>query len=290
MDISWEDVRVFLAVAEHGSMSAGAKSLRLGQPTVSRRLADLEHQLGFVLFERSVAGVRLTSRGEALVEPARNMSLWASALHREVDRTTPQLAGAVRISAPPGVAFDLLAPFALELRERHREVQLEVISAVRYVDLARREADIALRVGKPRGRDLQVLHSVQFEVSAFASSSYVASIGSSPKVEDIDWISWAPPFEDVPPGPQLRALVPDFAPAFASDDFIVQLRACLSGVGAMVLGTTRHRFSLLESLQPLDVDLGPTRVSTLHVVAPKSALLVPRVRAVADVLIEVLER
>ena len=64
MDLSWEDVRLFLAVAEHGSLSEAARRLRIGQPTVSRRLAELEERLGYPLFERSVEGARLTTPGE----------------------------------------------------------------------------------------------------------------------------------------------------------------------------------------------------------------------------------
>ena len=74
MDIPWDDLQVFLAVAEERSMSAAAKRIRMGQPTVSRRVAALEHRLGYALFRRSVEGVHLTSAGERLLAPARRMA------------------------------------------------------------------------------------------------------------------------------------------------------------------------------------------------------------------------
>jgi DNA-binding transcriptional LysR family regulator len=100
----------------------------------------------------------------------------------------------------------------------------------------------------------------------------------------------APPFEDIPPTPQLKRLIPDFKPAFTSDNFLVQWRACEAGLGAMILGGLRHRFSLPSTLVPLDVDLGPHRESTLHLVCAKSALALPRVRAVAELALEELTR
>lgn len=289
MDISWEDMRLFLAVAEHGSMSKGAKALRIGQPTMSRRIGDLEHRLGFAVFERSVAGVALTPRGQSMLAPARNMSLWASELHRQVERAEPRLEGIVRISAPPGIAFDLLAPFSANLRDQLPGIRLEVLSAVRYVDLARREADLALRLRANSARDLVTLCTVDSENGVFAAPAYVERLDPGYTFADIDWVGWPHHLDEVPPNPQLRALIPDFEPAFASDDFTVQLRACLEGAGAMVLATAQHPSSRLTSLQPLALDLGQHKHTQMHLVAAKSAVLVPRVRAVADALLQLLQ-
>lgn len=289
MDIPWEDMRLFLAVAEHGSMSKGAKALRIGQPTMSRRIGDLEHRLGFAVFERSVAGVVLTPRGQSMLDPARNMSLWASELHRQVERAEPRLEGVVRISAPPGVAFDLLAPFSAKLRDQLPGIRLEVLSAVRYVDLARREADLALRVRANSARDLVTLRTFEFENGVFAAPGYVEQLPAEYTFADIDWIGWPHHLDEIPPNPQLRALIPAFEPAFASDDFIVQLRACLEGAGAMILGTVQHPSSALTPLRRLALDLGQHKHTQMHLVGAKSALLVPRIRAVADALQQLLE-
>ena len=83
MDISWDDARLFLAIAETGSFSGAARRLRIGQPTVSRRLAALEYAVGATLFRRSVDGAALTAAGERLVLPAKKMAEWAGELHRE---------------------------------------------------------------------------------------------------------------------------------------------------------------------------------------------------------------
>ena len=117
-----------------------------------------------------------------------------------------------------------------------------------------------------------------------------ARLPKKPALADLDWIGWAPPFTDVPPNPQLAAAIPNFRPAFSSDNYLVQWRACEAGVGAMVLGLVHHRFALPSSLVPLPIELGAWSRSTLHLVCAKSALALPRVRAVADLISAELKR
>lgn len=286
MDISWEDVRLFLAVADHGSLTEAARQLQVGQPTVSRRLAVLEEQLGYPLFERSVEGAELTSRGERWLEPARRMAEWAGELRSTAERGDTAPGGVVRITAAPGVAFDFVAPFARLARDKYPQIRLQVSSRVEHLDLGRREADIALRLRPPNQRDLVLVHTLTHHNDAFVSPSYAAKLSAKPKLSEIDFIAWAPPFEAFTPNPELAQLVPGFRPAFASDDFIVQLRAAEAGLGAMFLGKVRHRFNRHVGLQPLGLDLGQHSKSSLHVVCAKSALGVSRIRAIAELLAE----
>jgi DNA-binding transcriptional LysR family regulator len=290
MDISWDDARLFLAVVETGSLSSAARKLKVGQPTMSRRIALLEEQLGYPLFRRSVEGAVPTSDAERLLEPARRMAEWAGELERAAGRGDSAPRGLVRITAPPGVAFDFIAPFIGYLRTKLPEVRVEVISAVAYLDLGRREADLALRMRKPNQRDLVCVATLEHESAAFASTRYVRRLPVGYRVADVDWIAWAPPYERLSPNPELEALIPGFRPAFASDDFLVQRQAAEAGVGAMFLGRVRHRFSRPSALQPLELDLGGPIRSELHLVCARSALLVPRVRAVAEIIADELAR
>jgi DNA-binding transcriptional LysR family regulator len=89
------------------------------------------------------------------------------------------------------------------------------------------------------------------------------------------------------PNPQLAQLIPGFQPVFTSDDYLVQLRAAEAGIGAMFLARVRHRFAR-STLVELDLDVGDIQ-STLHLVAAKSALAIPRVRAVAELLAKEIE-
>lgn len=284
MDIEWNDVRLFLAIAERGSVTEAARHLGVGQPTASRRLGELERRLGHALFNRSVEGTTLTSQGERWLDAARHMAEWAGELARAAENVDAGPSGVVRITAPPGVAYDFVAPFAAGLRQKYPEIELHVSSRVEYLDLGRREADLALRTRAPTQRDLTVVASLEHDNDAFVSPAYRATLPKKPALADIGFIGWAPPFDDLTPNPELRAMLPGFRPVFASDDFIVQRRAAEAGVGAIFLGRIRHRFSLSSPLVPLGLELGPHSKSSLFIVCARSALAVPRIRAVAELL------
>ena len=286
MDIAWDDVRIFLAVAEAGSVSGAARQLRLGQPTISRRLADMEQALGARLFVRGVGGATLTSAGERLLSPARTMAEWAGEVARaaEAGEAAPQ--GLVRITASPYVCFDFLAPFAASVSSRHPTIRIEVLSATRYLDMARGEADLALRLRRPQGKDLEVIAEVAYENAAWVSTALAKSLPKRPRPRDVPWVGWAPPFEELPPQPMLESIIPGFVPAFTSDNFLVNLAAAEAGAGAIVLGRVTHRFSRARGIVPLDLDLGPAKRGVLCLVCAKSALDIPRVRLVADLLQE----
>jgi DNA-binding transcriptional LysR family regulator len=289
MHIPWEAVELFLAAAEHKSLAKAAKVLRVTQPTVSRRLAELEATVGESLFVRSVEGVTLTSAGERLLGPARTMSEGHGELERLASGSRAEPTGMVHVTAPPGIAYELLAPFAAKLRTTLPGVRLSVEASIRQVDLVRREADLALRASKPTTRDLVTLASVEEPVAAFASRAYLKSLPTSPSLAKIDWIAWPASHAEVPPNPQLAARIPDFAPVFAADDFLVQMRAAELGVGAIILSSGTSRIAGRSVLAPLPVALGPMKVG-IYLVCARSALAIPRVRAVADLLSAELSR
>jgi DNA-binding transcriptional LysR family regulator len=290
MDISWEDARLFLAVAEGKSVSGAAKILRVAQPTVTRRLAEIEALLGQPLFVRSARGTALTAFGERLVDPARHMAEWATEFTHAAERADASPRGVVRITALPILAFDLIAPFAAVLRQELPEVRLEVLSTVRYLDVARGEADLALRTQKPEHKELVTLASIETEAVPFAAPSYIKNLPKRPHVADVDWIGWAPPYEDFPPNPGLARMIPGFRPTFATDDFLVQLRAAEAGLGAILLGRMRHRFSRESPLVELQVEGMPPFPGGIHLVCGKSAQGVSRIRAVAELLTAEMKR
>ena len=286
MDIPWEDVRLFLAVAEAGSVSGAARALRLGQPTVSRRLAALEHTLGAALFVRSVGGAKPTAAGTRLLVPAIRMAEWAGEVGRAAEKREQGPAGLVRVTAAPFVAADLLAPFAGLVAKRHPGLRLEVLSTMSYLDLARGEADLALRQRPADHSDLTTVHTQEYEAAVFVHRDLAARLPRRPKLTDLRWIAWAPPYQSLPPNPQLADLMPDYQPAFTSDHFLVQLAAAEAGLGAIVLPRLRHRFTRPSALVPLRVDLGSFARGAVHLVCARSALDIPRVRAVAGMLVD----
>ena len=299
MNTSWEDAETFLAVAEQDSFSAAATLLGVGQPTVSRRIANLEQRLGCQLFTRNKLGAQLTEAGAKLLPAAEQMAKWAGEFGRLAQGAEEQPAGRVRVAAPPGLAVEVLAPLAATLRRERPEIRLEVLASVDYIDLARGGADLAIRTRENREPELTTLHSAKFEIGVFATAAYkvrlterMASADPSRtdfRIEDLDWITWAAPYEQVAPRPMLERAISDFQPAFASDNYLVLKSALEAGLGVMVLerqgaSESGRRDELVE------INLGfALPPSDYYLVCAKSMRYVPRVRAVADVLIEHLQ-
>lgn len=290
MDISWDDARLFLAIAETGSFSGAARRLRIGQPTVSRRLAALEYAVGAALFRRSVEGAALTVAGERLLVPAKKMAEWAGELHRAAESADSAPRGIVRVTATPFMSFDFVAPFAAFVAQQHPGLRLEVQSQVQYQDLARGEADLALRGRPPTSADLKLVDTLEVPNAVLVSKALKARLPRKVTLQQLPWVAWAPPFEAVPPNPQLESMIPGFAPAFTADHYLVMLAAAEAGLGAMVLARMPHRFKRPTQLVPLEVDLGPFSRSQTHLVCAKSALDIPRVRRVSELLLEEFQR
>jgi DNA-binding transcriptional LysR family regulator len=304
MDISWEDARTFLAIAEGGSISAGALRMGLGQPTVSRRVAQIEARLGCALFTRGKQGVSLTEAGARLRPAAEQMARWATEFERLASSAEERPAGVVRVAAPPGIPVDLLAPLAARITEQHPEIRREVLASVDHVDLTRGGADLAIRTRPPNEPELMTLASGTSSIGVFASRDYVErkvehmkarmghTSGDPPPpftLQDLDWVTWSPPYEHVPPRPMLERAISNFEPAFSSDSYLVLRSAVSAGLGAMILdrrgATAGARIGAAGELVeiPLEFTLPPNE---FHLVCAKSMQFVPRVRAVAARLIE----
>lgn len=282
--LPWEDLRLFLAVVEAGSINRAAQRLGLGQATVSRRLAELEAVVGHALVLRSVSGVALTSLGEQMVVPLRRMAEWANEVSRAAAQGDSRLAGTVRVTAAPLVSATALAHFAARLRDIHPGIQLEVLSSVRYLDLARGEADIAVRAVNDRHSDLTSVARVSHSNHVYASRQLAEQLGPNPNPRDVPWVAWSPEFDHMVPNPQLRAWLPGFKPVFTADSYLVLVAAAEAGVGALVLADPAVALLPRTSLVPLDIPLGEYGRSETHIVAAPSALRLPKVRAVADEL------
>lgn len=296
MHTSWEDAQTFLAVAEGRSFSAAAGLLGVGQPTISRRVASLESRLGCQLFTRGKQGTALTEAGARLLPAAEQMARWAGEFGRLAQGAEENPAGTVRIAAPPGLAVEVLAPLAAIARERLPQIRLEVLASVDYIDLSRGGADLAIRTRESHEPELATIHSASLEIGVFAAAEYKIRLNkklrprgpgeASYQIQDLDWITWSFPHEEVAPRPMLERAIPDFRPAFASDNYLVLKSALAAGLGVMVLEKRSLAYAA-PSVELVEIDLGfSLPPSTYYLVCAKSMRYVPRVRAVADLLIE----
>ena len=143
--LDWNDLRYFLAVAEHGSTLAAGRALRVSQTTVARRIAALEEVVGLSLFDRRQAGYTLTPTGEALLDRARTVEVAANGFAEAAAAEARDVSGTVRLTTEDVFAVTLLTPILIELRELHPGIRIDIDASQSIRDLGAGEADIALR-------------------------------------------------------------------------------------------------------------------------------------------------
>jgi DNA-binding transcriptional LysR family regulator len=283
--LSWEDAQTLLTVIECRSFSRAARSLGVGQPTVSRRIQTLEARLQQQLFIRGKHGAQATAAANDLQVAAQQMAKWAAEFQRIANGSEDKLSGVVKIAAPPGVAVEQIAPFAASLRKLEPKLRLEVLAAVDHVDLTRGTADIAIRTNYPNEPELECLYEAQTQPKVYGAKSYVSTLNQPCKWEDLDWISWAGQYSSLSPRSLLEKAIPDFKPIFASDDFLVQKAAAIAGVGAMIMSKSKT----LEESGLIEIDMG-VELPTLsfYLVCAKSMSHMRKIQKVSQHLIDCL--
>ncbi len=184
-DFNWALIPSFLAALDRGSLMAAARQLDTSQPTVGRHIAELEAQLGVVLFERTGRGLVPTAHAHRLAGSARAMSGAADQLARQASGAQADTRGTVRITASQPVACVLLPPLLLQLRQAHPDVELELVASNAVSNLLQREADIALRMVRPDQSTLLVKRVGQVAIGTYAHRDYLRRRGTPRAPEDL---------------------------------------------------------------------------------------------------------
>lgn len=181
----WDDVRFFLAVAKTGSFSAAATQLNTKQTTVGRRIQALERRLGAKLFDRHRHGMEVTPAARGVLVQAESMMSNATAIERHLAGLDREMAGIVRVAATEGLAAQWLVPRLSELRRRHSDIVVQVIVGDQVLDLATRQADLAIRYFRPTSNQLVAARVGQFSMSIFASPAYIEQYGLPQHIDDL---------------------------------------------------------------------------------------------------------
>jgi DNA-binding transcriptional LysR family regulator len=171
--LDWDDLRIVLAIARHGSLNAAARALGTTQPTVSRRLDALERSIGEKLFERAAKGLSPTPLCKALVEPLNHMDEGAQAVERRIAARNTGLQGPITVTSLAWFGDDVLAPLLARFGAQHRMVTIDLINDPRRFNLSRREADIALRIGSFHQEYLVERKVADISYGFYASADYL---------------------------------------------------------------------------------------------------------------------
>ncbi len=144
--MNWDDLRVFLALSREGSASGAGRALGVKHTTVARRIRAFEERLGTRLFDRLPNGYAMTQAAENMFEHALAMEALAQAVDREVFGQDVELAGPLKLTASHEVGDRLIAPKLRSFTEAYPHIDLQLLTTAGLVDLAAREADIAVRL------------------------------------------------------------------------------------------------------------------------------------------------
>jgi DNA-binding transcriptional LysR family regulator len=176
--MAWDDFRYFLALARAGSLSAAARRMRVDQSTVGRRLAALEAEAGARLFDHTPDGYVLTAAGESVLGDVERLEDGFLAVERRLAGGDARIEGVVRVSISETFANHFVVAHLDELRARHPGLTVELATSNAPVDLARREADLAVRLGPaPKQPNLVVRPLGAAGFALYGSRAYLASHG-----------------------------------------------------------------------------------------------------------------
>jgi DNA-binding transcriptional LysR family regulator len=243
--LDWDDVRVFLAVARHGSMRAAGRALGLSQPTIARRLAAFEASSGGPsLFDRLPEGLRLNAAGEQLVPAAEGIEDAVLTLERRRAAAWPVLSGTVRVSTGECAAGFLARCLAgSSTTELPSGITLELVESRPTANLARREADLALRHEPPESGDFYVS-----KLGTFACAVYRRRCKDTGA-----WVTYTDEQAHYAPARWVQRQVEETGKpvALRASSMLMHLEAILAGTGRGVLPCyVGDGHPLLERLTP----------------------------------------
>lgn len=236
----WDDLRVFLAVHRLGAYKRAAKSLGVDATTVGRRIAALEASLGARLFTRTPERVQLTATGRRLVPRAERIETEALELERELSAADSRLEGSLRVTASDGLVHYVLLPNLAEFRREHPLLTMDLRADTRVFDLSRREADVAVRLFRPKQPALIARRLGEMRLSLFASQDYIDRRGAprnGAALSAHDWIGFDASLDDLPQVKWLHRSLLSPRYVVRANTTAAQAIACATGHGIALLPT-----------------------------------------------------
>lgn len=272
--MDWEDVKTFAAVSREGTVRKAANKLGVHHSTVSRRIAALEEQIGSKLFYRHPEGYSLTLAGEQLLPAAKQFEQNLLEAERQICGQDHDLSGHVTITMPETLATLAFIPALEKFHVANPGITLEIISTGDFLDVARREADVAIRLNNNPPETLIGKRLFPYFETVYCAADYLQETPD----KEVRWLGWD----------NLGCEAPDWAAAtefsstqswgvFASLE--QQLAACKAGLGLAMLPCfiADHEARLVRASQN-----APTPSRDIWVLTHNDLRKTARVRAVMD--------
>lgn len=280
-EISWHDIKFFLEVVSSGSVSKASRTLRVNQSTVSRRINAFEQSLGVKLFDRS-AGAKwvVTAAGERLMSSAERMADEVNTIQREILREASEMSGLVRLTTGTYSLNNILLPVLNQFTSDHPGIELEIISTDTNLNLAAREADIAIRATNSPpdnlvGKRVGLISNAIYATPQLAER-YLAGARDLPVVTDIPDAGDAPDW--------VKAIMPETTQFVKSNNLNTRV-----GMGAIGMGVVMAPTLIGEASDKLVKIADYEQESTeLWVLSHVDLRTTARVRLLRDHLVEAL--
>ncbi|VAW80502.1 Transcriptional regulator, LysR family [hydrothermal vent metagenome] len=283
--LDWDDIRHFLEVVRCGSAIQAAIRLGINHTTVYRRISALEDRLGKNLFERAKNGWVITPVGERIVAFAESMAEDANNIERQILADSHELRGLLRVTAADHCVDRLVMPAIRKFIQRYPEVDLEMVATADELDLAAREADVALRGTDQPPPNLVGKRIARIGFAVYGTQALMEQATVDPDAEDLPCITWVGDGHTRPPW--IEKSFPNARRIYRTTSIPVMLAMAREGIGvarlACVLGDTDRK---LHRVQARYVEPGPALWILSHVDLRTTA----RVRIFRDFLVEALEK
>jgi DNA-binding transcriptional LysR family regulator len=280
---NWDDLRVVLAVARAGSLRGAARVLRVSHSTVLRRLQELESAARVRLFERSGERFELTNAGHDVIHTSEEVEDALVSLERRVQGRDQSLSGPVRVTLPDPLLPALLPVFR-SFQAKYPEIDTTIDVSVQFLDLAQREADVALRIAGEPPADLVGRRVATIACAVYGTERYLKA-RSRQALERLDWVGW-PANSRMEFAQWLQANVPKARIALRLDGSWAVRDAVDADLGVTLfpcaLGDVRRGWQRVR--------LVPEVSAPLWILTHKDLRATARVRALRDVLWEAITR
>lgn len=280
--MDWDDLRTFLAVARHGTLSAAARALGVTQPTMGRRLAAMEERTGARLLQRHPGRYALTPLGEAVLGNAERIEAEVLAAERTITGRDAALEGTVRLTTVDTLAARIVAPALAALQRRHPGIVIELVPDTRSLSLSRREADIALRMSRFEGHEVVARRAGRLAMGIYATPEWADRLN----VEPARLITVLDDQAHLPEAQWLQEIFPDGIVGFRSNSREVQLQSALAGAGVAALA--RYRADPEPGLVRLCHDR-PGLVRDVWLGVHADMRHMPRMRAVMEAILTAMQ-